>query len=141
MTINDVMHAVNNYFEYAYKDGTFAVNAGTLEMVGAPENGDYVAIDGSIRCDGAWKQGEIGNGATDEFTGRVWFLKPPMGFVELAEEIITYCEQHPQNGIQSETFGNYSRTMATGKNGAVSWQEVFFDRLTPYRHMFTEVCC
>jgi hypothetical protein len=42
--------------------------------------------------------------------------------------------------LQSESFGEYSMTRASGKNGGLlTWDEQFQDALTPYRRMFSEV--
>ena len=63
-----------------------------------------------------------------------------MAFVELANRIAEYATKTPITAVVSETFGAYSRTLAQGKNGVLTWQEAFANEINPYRRMFTEVC-
>jgi len=80
-------------------------------------------------------------GVFDEtFAGRVYFLRPPADFLQLCESIAAYNEKTPKGPYQSETFDDYSYTLAGGKNGGVlTWQERFAKELNEYRRMFSEV--
>jgi hypothetical protein len=75
---------------------------------------------------------------TDEtFTGTVWALAVPPAVVSLTEEMSTWQEKNGVAGIyQSESFGGYSRTLATGENGGVLtvW-DAFKTRLAAWRKL------
>lgn len=78
------------------------------------------------------------------FTGAVCGLAVPPDFIQLVSDIKQFQENAAKNPnlglVQSESFGGYSYSMATGANGNVaSWQSAFQSRLNPYRKMFDEV--
>lgn len=138
-----VMRQVRNYFEREAMDGRFVISSSVLSP--APK-APYVYICGSAHCDGVWQLSggtllsERGAFAHDEtFSGRVWGLHPPDGFLALCEKIADYDEQNPIGAVQSESFGDYSYTRASGQNGVQGWSAAFRALLLPYRRMFTEV--
>lgn len=136
VSIAAVMRHVRNYFERGFIDGEFTVSGGVLTpMPRAP----YVAISGSVWHDGVFRVDQLRETPEETFTGRVWALHPPDDFVQLCEEIAAYDEKNPAGALQSESFGEYSYTRASGQSGVIGWQGVFAQRLTPYRRMFTEV--
>lgn len=144
VSVAAVMRQINNYFEVGRMDGVFAISGNTLSP--APPT-SWCCIKDSLTHDGVW---EIADGnlqrvpdtSTDEqFTGRVWLLRPPADFLSLCEEISAYDDKNPVGAYTSESFGGYSYTRkgSTGANGSTSWLAVFEERLYPYRHMYTEV--
>lgn len=79
----------------------------------------------------------------ETFTGIIVPLAIPRDFLELEREIIAFHEKAlkaPNLGqVQSESFGGYSYSMATGTDGLpATWKSVFARRLHPYRKMFEE---
>lgn len=147
MTVGQIMRSINNFFESGYRATSYSIAGGVLSPPELLRPGMYIAIAGSIFHDGVWKLGE---GLTlegrkpetpdERFYGRVWFLHPPADFLAACEDIIKFAENTPVSGVQSESFGEYSQTLATGKNGGVlTWQEAFSETLKPYRNMYTEV--
>lgn len=147
--IADVMAECHNHFQDAntpYIEGDFALADGVITPTTGLANGDYIAITGSRLNDGVYLPTVDGDGfhiadATDEaFTGRVWILHPPRKFVTLVAEISAYASANAPSAVVSESFGNYSRSMAAGGNGApIGWPVVFADRLRPFRRMFKVV--
>ena len=141
-TVSALMSQCRNYFETGYIDGTFRIAGNALEGV---EGAHYVYISGSLYHNGVWELcdgyltgRDVGGLHDEEFDGRVWFLNPPPDFLNLCKSIKAYDEKNPMSAIIRETFGGYSREWASemmGKAGA----EVFANRLTAYRRMFTEV--
>ncbi len=148
-TVADVMRQCNNYFETGYRATNYSISGGVISPNDVLRPGMWIHISGSFFWDGVWKIGEGWKleGAKDDapddaFYGKIYFLAPPHEFLILCEEIATYTQKSAVSPYQSETFGEYSYTKATGKNGGIlSWQEAFADRLRPYRRMFTEVGC
>lgn len=147
--IGDVMRYVNNYFNGAAVEGEFSISDdGTMEPADKLDGARFIAIHGSAALDGVWA---LVDGTLDTdgeaiipetFTGTVWPLRPPRDFVKLCERIAEFEAKTPVTAVQSESFGAYSHTMFSGKNGgAVTWQEAFAPQLVRYRRMFTEVEC
>lgn len=147
VSVGAVMRHVNNYFESGYRATTYSIEDGKLTPSSVFAPGMYVAISGSLFHDGVWRLGEDfalegrREGTPNEtFFGRVWFLHPPQEFLDLCEEIAKFDGNTPVSDVQSESFGEYSVTHKTGKNGGVlTWQEAFRDKLRPYLNMFSEV--
>jgi hypothetical protein len=64
----------------------------------------------------------------------------PKNFLMLAQEIEDWQEQNGKavaSPYQSESFGGYSYSKASGKNGggSYSWQDAFATRLNLYRRI------
>ena len=135
--VGAVMRHVNNYFEREAMHADFV--AGDDGHVTPRPDAPYIAVYGSKHHDGVYKTGTMPIGEHEAFTGIVWGLYPPKDFIELCEEIAVYCAKNPVSGMLSESFGAYTYTRASGKNGPLTWQEAFADRLRPYRRMFTGV--
>ena len=71
----------------------------------------------------------------ETFTGTITELHPPLAFLDLVAEIKAYqLKNGAQGPYQSESFGGYSYTRATDKNGnAASWKNAFGSRLATWR--------
>lgn len=147
VSVGAVMRSINNYFESGYRATTYTITGGSISPGELLVPGMWIAITGSVFHDGAWQLGEnltLSNrqaGTPDEtFYGRVYFLHPPADFLKTCEAIAEFAQKTPVSGLQSESFGEYSQTRASGKSGGVlTWQEAFADSLRPYRNMYTEV--
>lgn len=147
VSVGQVMRNVNNYFESGYRATSYTITGGSISPDDLLAPGMWIAITGSIFHDGVWQLDEwlglkdLPHSVPDEtFYGRVYFLHPPADFLALCERIAEFDRKTPVGGLQSESFGEYSMTRASGKNGGVlAWQEAFADALRPYRNMFSEV--
>ena len=134
-SVGDVMRQCRNYFETGCKEGTFTIQSGQISGLSLPA-GRYIAIIGSDGFDGVWQVGDsaLPDGA---FTGRVWLLSPPAGFLDLCARIADYAEKNPAGALQSESFGNDSYTR--GAAAVSGWQGVFATELAAYRLLSSEV--
>ena len=72
----------------------------------------------------------------------MWALAVPAEFVKLAEDVQAWRESNEkaaQSPYQSESFGGYSYTKASGNaaqgGSALSWQSVFAARLKKWRKL------
>ncbi len=147
VTVGAVMRECKNYFERGFGDGEHTIAEGSLQPNDSLTAGAWVAIKGSAFHDGVFRLGGGGTleglpeGLPDEtFVGRVWTLGPPADFLALCDEIAAFDRKTPVSGLASESFGQYSRTMVTGRDGAVlHWQSAYAQRLATWRRMFTEV--
>ena len=145
VSVAAVMRHCRNYFETGYMDGTFRITGNALSAdVGGVH---YVYISGSLMHDGVW---EICNGyltgrdvtglMNEEFDGRVWLLAPPVDFLDLVREMQQYEEKNPVSAVIRETFGGYSKEIASVNGVPLNVQTAFSTQLAPYkRRMYTEV--
>lgn len=142
-----VMRNVNNYFVTGYRATNWSITGGSVSPGETLQPGMWIAISGSLFHDGVWQlDGWLGLSGLDaqtpdeKFYGRIYFLKPPQAFLDLCGRIAEFAQNSPADGLQSESFGEYSMSRASGKSGGVlTWQEAFSDDLRPYRKMFAEV--
>ncbi len=115
----------------------FTISGGSIAPLDFLKPRQYYRIVGSTFNDGVYQYGETGTALIDEtFDGAVWAMAVPPAVIALAAEIEGY-QNNPENkpgGYVSESFGGYSYSKATGKNGgALSWREAFSDRLNQWR--------
>lgn len=127
-----VLTHLNNWFCREVYSGTFTVTGGKLELPDLA-NGQYFRIVGSVFNDGLHQNPAVY--LLDEtFTGAVWILAIPKTVIDLSEEIKDWTEKNQPSAYTSESFGGYSYTRGTNKNGKpVGWKDVFSDRLSPYK--------
>ena len=132
--LEQILAHLNNWFlvPNGVFQGEYAISDGTIELPFL-RPGQYFRIIGSVFNDGLHQY--PAEDLTDEtFDGAVWALGIPKQVITLADEIKTWTEKHQPSAYTSESFGGYSRTVATGSNGApMGWQDVFRSQLNPYR--------
>ena len=138
--IEEILDYIHNYFVKEIYRGKFEIKAGSLSVDFLKE-GQYFKIVGSDLNDGVYKYGS--DTLTDEdFEGQVWAMSVPASFVKIADEIADWQSKYgeaTQTPYQSESFGGYSYSKATGgadgKSTMVSWKDVFGSRLNAYRKL------
>lgn len=125
-----VMRYLRNFFATTtYYSGEFSVVEGVLNP--PLENGQYFLIEGSKYNNGVYK---VGEDLTDEtFYGVITLLAPPKSFLETVDAIEKFESENVKSPFTSESFGGYSYTKAQGKNGPITWKEVFADELSVWR--------
>lgn len=131
----EIMRHIRNFFPVAdgFHDGTYTISGGVIDLPFAID-GEYVLIEGSLLNDGVYRYPI--EGLTDEtFEGTITELAPPREFLTLAIEIEDYQREYGKaSPYQSESFGGYSYSKASGANGAgISWQDSFRTRLNAWR--------
>ena len=143
ISVPDLMRETRNFFPSAALDASWTLQGGMLTPSGGLCPGDWVAVTGSLYNNGVYQlaDGVSIPGAVDEsWTGRVWLLSPPADFLALAGEIIAWAAQQGSQQAVKESFGAYSRELATNTAGKpITWQAYFAEALKPYRRMYTEV--
>lgn len=126
-----VMRYLRNFFATTtYYSGNFTVVDG---VINPPLNdGQYFLIEGSKYNNGVYIVGK--DTLTDEsFYGVITLLAPPKDFIETVEAIEKFESENVKSAFTSESFGGYSYTKAQGKNGPVTWREVFASELSIWR--------
>ena len=136
--LEEILQSIHNFF--VVKDGIhrgkFQISSNTID-VDFLQDGQYFRIVGSIFNDGVYVY-PLADGLTDEeFVGEIWAMAVPPKVIALSNEIEDWMETNEQylNSLyQSESFGGYSYTKPTNKNGGnIGWQDVFESKLNPWR--------
>jgi hypothetical protein len=114
--------------------GDYQIEDGSIDLPFLVD-GQYYRICGSVFNDGLHRYGD--HDLTDEaFAGCIWALAIPHNIVTLADEMTTWESKNAAGIFQSESFGGYTYTLATGANGgAVTVFDHFADKLAPYKKM------
>ena len=149
MFLEEVMRYVNNRFDrdadgswVGCAEGRFSIRDGSLEIDGLAD-GQYYWLEGSALNDGLHLNSDDSWMEDEEFTGRAVFLRVPRALQELADEIEAWMSANSDvcdSPLQSESFGGYSYTKASGgaqgnEAPAAAWQVHFGARLRPYRKL------
>lgn len=141
--LEKLLDYLHNYFVKRVYCGKFEIRDGEL-AVDFLQDFQYCKIKGSVFNDGVHKY--MDGDLTDEvFVGQVWAMAVPPAVIALSHEIGEWMEKYGDSvnsPYQSESFGGYSYTKASGRSnnsGSVSpnygWQDVFHSRLYPYRKL------
>lgn len=140
--IEQICAHIHNYFVHAYIQGDFSIENGTIEIPELME-GQYFCIRGSRMNDGVYVYPPTK--LTDEtFKGTIWDMRPPRDFLALVQSIDAWQAKYADvvdSPYQSESFGGYSYSKATGgKSGttvteAPTWQSTFRHLLNPWRKL------
>lgn len=148
MMLEQVLRYINNRFDadrhgsaYGSESGAFEIKDGSLEIDGLHE-GQYFWIEGSMLNDGLhlYPATELKD---EVFNGSVIFLAIPSAVIALAAEIEAWNEKNADvvnSPLQSESFGGYSYTRASGGAGgnetpSEAWKLQFGARLRPFRKL------
>lgn len=135
--LEQVLQHLNNWFLVpdGVHSGTFEIKGGSIALPFLSV-GQYFRIIGSVFNDGL-HQYPANNLVDETFEGAVWALAVPNAVVALSEEMEAWQEKNEaasSGPYQSESFGGYSYTRATGENGkTLTVFDVFAEKLNPYR--------
>lgn len=137
--LEQILHYIHNYFEKERHYGHYVItdNSITLPYV---KRGQYFRIVGSDLNDGIYEYpAQLTN---EEFDGEIWVLSIPRSLLSIIKEIEDWQEEYGDtmaSPYQSESFGGYSYTKASGSSSAgkmatpSGWQEAFASRLNQWR--------
>ena len=131
-----VLSYLRNFFVKEIHKGDFTIEGGSPVLPFLREN-QYFRIIGSALNDGVYRY-PARDLKDEEFTGEVWRLAIPPEVIELIGEIERYGKSTDGriSPYTSESWGGYSYTKATGRDGApVSWQAMFAKKLNPWRKL------
>lgn len=133
-----VLRSINNWFERDRLTGSFRIEGGALEMPdGFLLDGQFYRIGGSVLNDGL-HQHPACDLYDEEFAGEVRALAVPAAVQDLACDIDAWQADNgkaAQSPLQSESFGGYTYTRASGANGAYTWQDAFRSQLNRWRKL------
>ena len=138
---------IHNYFIRERFPATYTIAGGAISPIPELKEGQRFMIAGSDLNDGIYTyhlsgikndDDTAGAGLADEvYSGAICGLSIPPQIIALAAEVSEWVEQYGDviySPFQSESFGGYSYTRASGSNnnggtGAAGWQEVFAGRM------------
>lgn len=133
---------LNNFFETAKYIGEVSIVDGNVQT-DLLEDGQYFRIVGSVFNDGVYRY--PADLKDETFDGAIWAMAVPEAVIALADDIQAWKDQYMQidspamSPYQSESFGGYSYTKASGatsNNSSInSWQGVFADRMKLWRKL------
>lgn len=135
--LEDVLQELNNWFLVpdGVHSGTFEIKGGSIALPFL-STGQYFRVMGSVFNDGL-HQHPANNLVDESFEGAIWALAVPNAVVFLSEEMEAWQEKNgaaSSGPFQSESFGGYSYSRATGANGgAVTVFDAYAAQLSPYR--------
>ena len=145
MMLNELCMELKNFFDKAQPKffGKIVIEDGKItnqEFLDAIKPNQYFRIVGSIFNDGVYCFKEELILEDETFDGAIWLMAIPKAVLELATEIENWQTEYGNalnSPFQSESFGGYSYSKASGKNGggAVTWQDAFATRLNLYRRI------
>lgn len=145
MMLNELCQELRNYFDKAQPKffGEIVIEDGKItnaEFLEAIKSNQYFRIVGSIFNDGVYCFKEELKLEDETFDGAIWLMAIPQSFLALAKEIEDWQTEYGKalnSPYTSESFGGYSYSKASGKNGggAVTWQDAFASKLNLYRRI------
>lgn len=144
MMLNELCMEIKNFFDKGqakfYGKITIENNSITnAEFLNAIKPGQYFRIIGSILNDGVYCFNEELLLENEVFNGSIWLMAIPKNFLALANEIEKWQEENEKalnSPYQSESFGGYSYSKVSGRDGgSLSWQDAFATRLNMYRRI------
>lgn len=136
--LSELCKELNNWFCTKKYFGEFTIDNGVL-TVPEIQNDQYFRIVGSVFNDGVHQY--PAEGLKDEtFNGAIWAMAVPDEVIALSEEIdewkAKYETEETMSPYQSESFGGYSYTKASGASGGTAtWRDVFGSKLNNYRRI------
>lgn len=148
--IGEICAEIKNYFTYEDDKhiGDWVISDGQISpVVNFPT--EYIRIIGSRLNDGVHKVSDLVKNPLhdEEFHGAIWVMSPPADFITLVAEISAWqaanggADSNAMSPYQSESFGGYSYSKASGGNsesGGASvptWQDAYASRLKIYRRV------
>lgn len=144
--IGEICAEIKNYFVYKndIHIGDWVISNGQISpILDLPT--DYIRIVGSRLNDGVHKVSDL-NLVDESFHGGIWIMSPPADFISLVKEIEDWQEKNGKSDsaamspFQSESFGGYSYSKASGRSSSGSsivptWQSVYASWLNRYRRI------
>jgi len=139
--LEEILDYIHNYFildEYEYKDTPVEISSGTINLPFLKEN-QYFYIKGSIFNDGVHRYPP--SDLVDEvFAGKIYSMAIPPKLLNIVKEIDEWTNTYGtviNSPFQSESFGGYSYTKASGNsssgNSSIDWKDVFGNKLKRWR--------
>lgn len=140
--LSELCKELNNWFDKERYFGEFTISNNEITGDFELQENQYFRIVGSVFNDGVYKY-DSSLVLTDEtFSGAIWAMAVPPSVIDLSERISAWVNQYGEmvsSPYQSESFGGYSYTKASGANSGQgnannpTWQSSFASELNEWR--------
>lgn len=136
--LNELCLELNNFFEYARYIGDINIENGNVQTE-LLQDGQYFRIVGSVFNDGVY-QYPTTDLHDETYHGGLWALAIPKEVIALADEVKDWQTKYggldSLSPYQSESFGGYSYTKASGLGSSTAgWQDVYKSKLDNWRKL------
>lgn len=139
-----ILKYINNYYAKTKELGIITIKDNKIELKGTYIPNQYILVRGSILNDGLYKINTLEDkmiavtGAINEvFEGVIYALAIPKEIIEMQTELKELESKYEPSVYQSESFGNYSYSLATNKQGeTMSPFDYLVPRLIAYRKIY-----
>lgn len=143
--LSELCQELRNWFDRGQPriHGAFEIRDGKIvdsDFTDVIQNNQYFRIVGSVFNDGVYKYTNDLTLTDELFVGAVWLMAVPKEVVNLAEDIAAWQTKYADavnTPYQSESFGGYSYSKASGGSGSgssgPSWQSTFANQLNKWR--------
>lgn len=136
--LNELCLELNNYFEYARYIGDITIEDGNVQTE-LLSDGQYFRIVGSVFNDGVY-QYPTTDLHDETYHGGLWAMAVPKEVIALADEIKDWQTKYggidSMSPFQSESFGGYSYTRASGLGSSTAgWKDIYKSKLDIWRKL------
>lgn len=143
--LSELCRELKNWFDRGQPTlhGAFEISNGHIvdaDFQAIIKPNQYFCIFGSVFNDGVWKNTEQLDLTDELFVGSVKLMAIPQAVLDLNDEIDAWIAEYGKastSPYQSESFGGYSYTKASGggsgSSNASSWQSAFANKLNIWR--------
>lgn len=148
--LSELCQELKNWFDRGQPRlyGAFEISEGKIidsDFTDVIKNNQYFRIAGSVFNDGVYEYTNDLILKDEPFVGSIWLMAVPKEVVALSDEIDAWIEKYgnvdseAMSPFQSESFGGYSYTKASGSSASgsgssmPSWQSVFASKLNLWR--------
>ncbi len=145
--LGEILRHNKKYFNTKQLIAEFEISDNAIDLKGeiVPKVGQYVLIQSDLNfavckvLSSTDTTFVLEGTLVDDTTKSICLLSVPPSLVSLAVDIASFNDANKGSALVSESFGGWSGTKATGKNGMLTWQEKYADSLKPYRGVFLDV--
>lgn len=142
--LSSLCQELRNWFDRGQPKihGIFEISNGRIlkpEFIREIHNNQYFRIIGSVFNDGVYQYKPDLELIDETFSGSIWLMAIPKDVLDLNADIDNWLSKYGDavnSPYQSESFGGYSYSKASGSNGGTaSWVSTFASRLNLWRKL------
>lgn len=136
--LEEICREIRNFFVTKIYKGPIEISDGMIHLPdGFLLQDQYYFVLGSVFNDGVHKFPEPSL-KDESFYGEVWAMAVPQAVIALEKKISEFVEsdEGSPSSYQSESWGGYSYTKASGTDGVpLTWKSVFKNELARWRRI------
>ena len=145
--LEEICAEIRNWFTYRSDIyiGDYEITDGVISPSVDFKETEYIRILGSRKNAGVHKLADNDLVDEEKFHGSIWLMSPPKDFLALVRAIESWQQKYgsassaAMSPYQSESFGGYSYTKASGGTEGGSqyptWQKMYADQLKRWRRI------